>query len=220
MGDHKNHQLSGKGGKEEYFLTGLRLSSIVNTGRHHVTVSEIAAGMQIQLGDDRRATVLSVHTYLTEAERVRVRTDWGETSLCSEAYLACDHALCELYFGHPEVAFYVKFIAGHDAAFSRQPSTRLSECVALKLDTFGVLQIDGLNVYIPPGSSFGKHGLGERNYKSDFDNHSPLMSPQERLLLSPEETLVLGSMNCALADFVPPVCEKSYTTPNFCGGRK
>ncbi|MDO6458669.1 hypothetical protein Q4560_17670 [Celeribacter halophilus] len=220
MKHHEAHQFSDRGDAKGYFLTGLRPFSIINTGGRHMAASDIRTGMKIQLNDGRQSTVLSVRAYLTDVPRVNASTELGETSLCSEAYLSCSHALCELYFGSSEVAFPVKSIVGHDPAFSWQASTGFSECVALELDAFGWLQIDDLNVFLPPLPSDDAHGLWDRNRTPDVHDDLLYIPPQDRLLLSSEETLVLSSFNCTFADCTPPPRVNSRYASGLQGGAR
>jgi hypothetical protein len=182
-------------------VSGLSTSALICVGHAQVSACDIVAGMKIQLADDALATVLSVHSYRTDTQQVKVSTKYGEMLLCSDAYLSCAHPMCELYFGCSEVVYPVKAIVGYDPAFSWQPRTELFECISLELDQTGWIQINGLSIYIPP-VQLGTDAVS-RSTTSNGGTFRHIPSLHNKLVLSPEETIVLSTFNCALDNIVP-----------------
>ncbi|WP_417247870.1 hypothetical protein [Celeribacter sp.] len=198
MKHHKDHQFSGNFVGKGHFVRGIEASTRINTDRAPVAASEIAAGMRVRLEDGSLSTVLSTHIYMSAARRVNVATDNCSMSLYSEAYIACSHALCELYFGSPDVAFPVKSIVGHDPAFTWSAPSQPTKCVALELEAIGWIQMNGLSVFIPVETADLDRGSSGRTPTRHCGIDVP--STDEKLLLSHEETPVVGSFNCVLAD--------------------
>jgi hypothetical protein len=183
-------------------INGLSPSARIGTGHAYVLAGDIIPGMKVQLDDGALVTVLSAYTYWTDAQRVKISTKYGEISICSEAHLACTHPMCELYFGCSEVAYPVKAMVGYDPAFSWQPRTELSECVGLELDQIGWIQINGLSVFIPPFPSRAE--TASKSLTPSEKNTQWTSSLHDKFILSPEETIVLSTLDCSLVDATPP----------------
>lgn len=178
-------------------LRGIAASTYIQTDCGLLEASDIVAGMKVQLADGTFSRVISANTYLNDTRRVKIDTGIGEMSVCPDAYLTCSHAMCELYFGLSEVIYPVKSIVGYDRAFSWQPPTTLCECVRLDLEQVGWVQINGLNVCSAPSLSDSEQGAW---FWGDGLNE---LSSSGRLLLTPEETRLLGSFRCAASVVVP-----------------
>jgi hypothetical protein len=187
--------------KGAYVVNGLPSSALIYAEHALVSAGDIVAGMKIRLDDGALATVLSAHSYRTDAQLVNVLTGYGEMSLCADAYFAYAHPMCELYFGSSEVAYPIKAMVGYAPTFSWHPRTELFECISLELDQIGWVRINGLSAYIPSVSLCTN--VARQNTTPNEETFRRTPSLHNKLILTPEETIVLSTFNCALTGIVP-----------------
>lgn len=119
--------------------------------------------------------------------------------------LRCSDPRCELWFGTAEVCFRAEDLAGHCAGARRVPVTN-EEMVIADFDVETPLSVNGFCLMAFPS---GLHAGGERQVEVAEGHAAPPSAAWQRqpsteaastcLLLSREETVVLGGLGCAFA---------------------
>lgn len=217
MKHHGNDQFLRTGEHTSHDLVAIPAFSILSTYQNLVAAEDIVAGMEIELEDGTFSKVVSVLPCSTVAPCVKVSVCNADRIIFSDVYLKCRHPLCELYFGSPEVAYPVNAIVGHDPAFSWQCATEPTQFLALQLERQGWVKLDGREIFIPPFQPELDRGHNVKAIGTMSGTATCPPLPAARLCLSREETIVLGQLNCALAEVLSSTKVASDHLPNLAG---